>query len=45
MSDAGYTILAYAVGLGLMGGYAAVLWAMHRALIRRERDQPDRHPR
>ena len=26
MSAVGYTILAYAIGLGLLWGYAATLW-------------------
>ncbi len=30
MNDSQYTILAYAVGLGLLWGYAGVLWISAR---------------
>jgi hypothetical protein len=32
-----YTLLAYVAGLGLLGGYALVLWLAHRAMSKRER--------
>ena len=37
MSAQQYLILAYAVGLGLLLGYAATLWLANRALGRSEK--------
>lgn len=36
MSGSGWTILAYAIGLSLMWGYAATLWLASRSLHRRK---------
>ncbi len=37
MNAAGYAILAYALGLGLMAGYGVRLWVLARAVARREK--------
>ncbi|MHC4106860.1 MAG: hypothetical protein ACYSXF_01580 [Planctomycetota bacterium] len=36
MTGNAYLILAYTVGLGLLGGYAITLWLSSRALRKRE---------
>lgn len=37
MNGPNYVILAYAIGLGLLWGYAARLWWQTRSLARRQR--------
>ncbi|WP_428938354.1 hypothetical protein [Fontivita pretiosa] len=39
MSGQNYVILAYAIGLGLLWGYAAKLWWETRSLARRQRTE------
>lgn len=35
MNSSGYLLLGYSIALGLLWGYAALLWAQRRALRRR----------
>lgn len=42
MTAGQYVIAAYAVGLGLILGYALLLWAEARRLARREQQQGGR---
>ncbi len=43
MTANGYVILAYAIGLGLLWGYAAQLWLASRrtSVVRVKRDQTE----
>jgi hypothetical protein len=43
MTGAGYLTLGYAIALGLLWGYAAMIWWQHRSLVRRN-DDHTRHP-
>ena len=38
MTGDGYLLLGYVIGLGLLLGYAVVLWLSWRALDKRERN-------
>ncbi len=42
MTQTGHVIAAYAIGLGLMLGYAILLWLEGRALGRRQRSSGGR---
>ena len=39
MSTNNYVILAYVIGLGLLWGYAVVLWLAGRSVARREQTE------
>lgn len=39
MTGAQYAVVAFVVGLGLMLGYAMVLWLAHRNMARRRRNK------
>jgi hypothetical protein len=45
MSGEGYLALGYTVALGLLWGYAMLIWLRRRSLRRHRASRPPQHPR